>query len=207
LAFAANVDVTGNWQGTWESYESGGGTLTVNATQSGTSIFGSLDITNTGCADFYNLNINGNVSVNYISLYTSVVCQFDNSYNEIYLDGTVTGNAISGTYILYSDDEFWDSGTYSLTRSINIITASAGAGGTINPTGTVEVNAGADQTFQFVPDSGYIVLDVIVDGSSVGSKTSYTFTEVSSNHTISVTFTIAPKKAFSPGIPLLLLDE
>jgi len=68
------------------------------------------------------------------------------------------------------------------------INSSAGIGGTISPAGSVIVAEGANQTFAFTPDSGYMVSDVLVDGSSVGAVGSYIFTNVSSSHTISVSF-------------------
>ncbi len=68
------------------------------------------------------------------------------------------------------------------------ITSSAGANGTITPNGATSVNCGEDQIFTFTADAGYIIDDVIVDGSSVGAVATYTFTNVSANHTISVSF-------------------
>ncbi len=76
--------------------------------------------------------------------------------------------------------------------SINTITitASAGANGSISPSGSVVTNYGADQTFAITADTGYSVSDVLVDGASKGAMTAYTFSKVSANHTISVSFTI-----------------
>jgi hypothetical protein len=72
----------------------------------------------------------------------------------------------------------------------NTITASAGAHGTISPSGAVLVDDDADQTFTITPNSGYHVKDVRVDGSSVGAVTTYKFNDVDSNHTIRATFTL-----------------
>jgi uncharacterized repeat protein (TIGR02543 family) len=72
------------------------------------------------------------------------------------------------------------------------IVASAGANGNISPSGDVTVNHGSSQSFTINPSTGYHVLDVLVDGSSVGVVTSYTFTNLTENHTIAVTFTINP---------------
>src|SRR5690606_29628767 len=63
-----------------------------------------------------------------------------------------------------------------------------GANGSINPSGTVEVNCGADQTFTITADSGYAVADVLVNGVSVGAVTTYTFEDVTENQTISASF-------------------
>jgi carbonic anhydrase/acetyltransferase-like protein (isoleucine patch superfamily) len=71
-----------------------------------------------------------------------------------------------------------------------IITASAGTNGSISPAGTVAVDQGANQSFTFAPDPGYMVNAVLVDGVSVGRANGYTFTNVLTNHTISVTFQV-----------------
>ncbi|MFH0916227.1 MAG: InlB B-repeat-containing protein, partial [bacterium] len=68
------------------------------------------------------------------------------------------------------------------------ISASAGAQGSISPIGDTSVADGADQTYTITPDPGYHVEDVLVDGASVGAVTSYTFTSVIADHTISATF-------------------
>ena len=68
------------------------------------------------------------------------------------------------------------------------ITASAGEGGAINPSGTIRVPAGGDRTFTISAAEGYEIADVLVDGQSVGAVDSYTFENVRANHTISVVF-------------------
>lgn len=69
------------------------------------------------------------------------------------------------------------------------ISATAGPGGTITPSGDLWVAAGGSQTFTIKPDLGYMVEDVLVDGESVGRVTSYTFEDVDADATISATFT------------------
>ena len=69
------------------------------------------------------------------------------------------------------------------------ITASAGAGGRISPSGEVKVADGADQKFTFTANGSYRVSQVTVDGKAVTvTGNSYTFEDVSGDHTISVTF-------------------
>jgi hypothetical protein len=70
------------------------------------------------------------------------------------------------------------------------ITASAGVNGAISPLGNIVVNHGTSQTFTIIPDSGYHVADVLIDGIPVGALTSYTFTNVTVGHTLSATFTL-----------------
>ncbi len=68
------------------------------------------------------------------------------------------------------------------------ITATAGANGTISPSGAVKVTAGSSQTFTISPSSGYVIDTLKVDGLEVTVATSYTFSDVNTNHTIEVTF-------------------
>jgi len=68
------------------------------------------------------------------------------------------------------------------------ITASAGTGGAISPSGSVTVASGASQTFSITPNPGYQIAAVTVDGVSVGAVTGYTFDNVTANHTISANF-------------------
>ena len=68
------------------------------------------------------------------------------------------------------------------------IKATAGAGGTISPSGNVSVREGRDQTFTITPDKGYAVANVKIDGKSIGAAKSYTFENVSRTHTIEVIF-------------------
>ncbi len=69
------------------------------------------------------------------------------------------------------------------------ISASAGSGGTISPSGSVSVASGASQTFTISPYSNYSISNVVVDGVNQGAISSYTFTNVTANHTITVSFT------------------
>ena len=68
------------------------------------------------------------------------------------------------------------------------ITATAGANGHIDPSGDLIVEEGSGQTFTIIPYAGYQVADVLVDGVSAGAVTTYTFTNVTSGHTISAAF-------------------
>ena len=71
------------------------------------------------------------------------------------------------------------------------ITASAGTGGSISPSGSVSVREGRDKTFTITPAEGYLVADVLVDGVSVKHQLvdrQYTFKDVWKNHTIEASF-------------------
>jgi len=68
------------------------------------------------------------------------------------------------------------------------ITATAGANGSISPSGTVSVSHGSDKAYTIAANQNYQVLAVYVDGNSQGAVTSYTFKNVTQNHTISASF-------------------
>ena len=72
--------------------------------------------------------------------------------------------------------------TYHTIRAIS------GSNGSISPSGWTSVRHGWDQTFTITPDKGYAVAKVLVDGKSVGSVKSYTFKNVTKDHTIEVVF-------------------
>jgi hypothetical protein len=68
------------------------------------------------------------------------------------------------------------------------ISASAATGGSISPSGAVSVTQGGSKSFTITANSGYKIKDVLVDGASVGAVSTYTFSNVTSSHTISAVF-------------------
>jgi hypothetical protein len=68
------------------------------------------------------------------------------------------------------------------------ITASAGDNGSISPVGPLSVEHGSSQTFTIVAAPGYSIADVLVDGASMGAETSYSFTNIVADHSISAFF-------------------
>ena len=96
----------------------------------------------------------------------------------------------------------------STSDSYYTIKATAGDNGSISPSGDVSVREGGDQTFTITPKQGYAVSDVKVDGKSIGAVKSYTFKNVSTSHTIEVTFAKAvgtPQTGDSSQMPLWLV--
>jgi hypothetical protein len=70
------------------------------------------------------------------------------------------------------------------------ITATAGANGSITPSGSTSVVHGGSQTYTIAADSGYHIANVLVNGVSVGAVSSYTFSQVGANQTISAAFAV-----------------
>ena len=73
-------------------------------------------------------------------------------------------------------------------HTYHTIRAISGLNGSVSPSGWTSVRHGWDQTFAITPDKGYAVAKVLVDGKSVGSVKSYTFKNVTKDHTIEVVF-------------------
>ncbi len=72
------------------------------------------------------------------------------------------------------------------------ITASARPGGTISPSGTIGTTYGGNQPFQITPNSGYKITGVYVDGTNIGAVSSYTFQDITSDHSITACFWNGP---------------
>jgi hypothetical protein len=115
-----------------------------------------------------------------------------------YIDDVLVDGASAGAVDSYTFTSVETNHTIEAAFAIDTytITATAGAGGSISPSGDVTVNNGDSQTFTITPDAGYHIADVLVDSVSVGvvssSPGSYTFTGVDDNHTIDATFAKEP---------------
>jgi len=104
---------------------------------------------------------------------------------DVLVDGKSVGAVSTYTFDNITSD-------YTIEATFEPITftiaTSAGLGGSISPSGTITVNSGDSKTFTITPYSGYKISDVKVDGVSIGAVSSYTFTNIASNHTIEATF-------------------
>ena len=110
----------------------------------------------------------------------------------------------NGTYTLIATDPAANSTTVHFTIAVPptppsgggggggviyyTVSATAGANGSITPSGSVSLAYGNSQTFTITPAAGYHVADVKVDGVSKGPITTYAFGSINTNHTISATF-------------------
>jgi len=89
-------------------------------------------------------------------------------------------------------------GNKSVSATFNLktytITAGAGRGGSISPTGSSSVNAGSYRTFVITPSSGYVTSSVKIDGITISPIGSYTFNNITRNHSISASFRRVTRK-------------
>ena len=68
------------------------------------------------------------------------------------------------------------------------INASAGNGGVIAPSGQLEVVPNETITFTITASPGYTIQNIVVDGENQEVSDSFTFTNISGNHTITASF-------------------
>ncbi len=164
LNVSSNLSVTANFE---SDSEISSFTLTYTAGSNG-SITGTTPQT---------VNHNGNG--------TAVTAVPNSGYHFVDWSDSSTQNPRTDTSV---------TGNVSVTANFAIntytITSSAGSNGSISPLGVTTKNYNTTQTYTITPNSNYHITDVLVDGSSVGAVGTYSFTNISTNHTISVTFTI-----------------
>ncbi len=130
--------------------------------------------------------------------------QINSDTNGLNLQVDTSGTYPRGCYLSANDAQSWwndhnnawdiwfEEWGGSGSIPTNTITASAGQGGSITPSGTITVNKGANQAFTIAPNSGYVIANVLVDGTSAGPVTSYSFSNVTANHSISASFSAIP---------------
>ncbi len=111
--------------------------------------------------------------------------------NQVLIDGT--NNPEAATNGNYTFENITSEHTIEVTFKLKqyIITASAGNGGSISPSGNISINHGESKTFTFTPNTGYEINQVLIDGinnPTAVSNGNYTFENITSEHTIEVTF-------------------
>ena len=85
----------------------------------------------------------------------------------------------------FSEELVWEA---DQPATVYVISASAENGGSISPSGQVEVVSGGEVTFSITADDGYAIHDVVVNDVSQGEKSTYTFSNVSKDQNISAFF-------------------
>jgi len=133
-----------------------------------------------------------NVNVGNVTSYTN------SSLN----DGTtyyfaITAYDASGNTSGYSNQATFTTAATPPPTTLYTLTASAGSGGAITPSGATVVSSGTNQSYTITPGTGYQVAGVTVDGASIGAVTSYTFSKVAANHSISATFSTASAATYT----------
>ena len=134
------------------------------------------------------VNPSGNTVANYGSELTySFTPDYGFRISDIKVNNISQGSVSSYTFDNITADQNI-SVTFSPIATYEI-SAAAGLGGTIIPSGSVTLFEGSDQIYEITPGPDYRILDVIVDNHSMGAINEFTFSNITSNHTLSVRFT------------------
>ncbi len=106
----------------------------------------------------------------------------------VLVDNVSDTGAITNGY--YTFPNVTASHTISVTFAINAFTinSSAGPNGSISPAGNSGVGHGSSKSYAITPSPGYSILDVLVDNIPINPVSSYTFSNITANHTIRAIF-------------------
>ena len=119
----------------------------------------------------------------------SIVPNSGYTISSVAVDSVPAGTVNSYTFSNITADHTLTAAFTAIPASFTL-TATAGTGGSITPSGTATVNSGSSQSYSITPGNGYRIADVKVDGVSVGAVSNYTLSNVTANHTISATFAV-----------------
>jgi autotransporter-associated beta strand protein len=133
---------------------------------------------------------NGSFTVNAgINLTFSATPSSSYGVNQWLLDGSVVQTG--GTSYTLANVQAAHTVQVSFTLQYPI-TATAGSGGSVAPSGSFAVNVGTNLTFTATPNLGYVVNQWLVDGSLAQTGgASYTLNNVQAGHSMQVSFTYA----------------
>ncbi len=139
-------------------------------------------------ATAYNLYYRAGTTVEKIN--TSKISNVTSPYTVKNLD-----NGTQYAFAICSENENGESALSNVVtatpRVYTITTSITGAGGTINPSGTVRIIENSDTTFRFSPQAGYLIDSVFIDGIAVlkaKTDSQYIFKAVRSDHSVRVRF-------------------
>ena len=155
-------------------------TVTVTAGANGSIVYGTYTVP-AGTSQIFTINCGDQPSFVFVPA---------NGYqvNDVLVNGTSVGSPISYQFPALTGNATLNVSFVEIPGGMFSIAASAGVGGTISPNGTNNYSQGSSQTFTITPNTCYAIADVKVDGISVGTVTTYTFTNIQANHTIEATF-------------------
>ena len=180
----------------------------------GTPIVQNNTITNN--SNGISFNIIGSYTINPIIQYNNIHTNDYNIYSSVSHSLNATNNWWGTTDTLLINQKIYDFndnfnfGTVNYVPFLNesnpnaptiptfIISSSAGSGGSVSPSGSVSVVYGESQAFTIVASADYHILDVLVNGNSVGAVSSYTFNNIQTANTLSATFAPNPTPSPSP---------
>ncbi len=117
--------------------------------------------------------------------------------DSLYVDGSSVTPQPSYTFSSVSANHTIHATYATIPVPTHTITASADSNGIISPAGTITVDEHTAATFTITPNTGYILDSLYIDGTPHSKQASYTFSDVTANHTIHATFLFVPLPTYS----------
>jgi hypothetical protein len=119
--------------------------------------------------------------------------------------GTIGGDRAFWRVIVIDMESTGSSGLNDWEKThmdmVATVGATAGANGSISPTGTQYVAKGGSITYTITANPGYVIDQVLADSQSVGSQASYTFTNITAGaHSLVVSFKLDGPMTVSPTV-------
>ncbi|MEA1921874.1 MAG: hypothetical protein U9N63_04395 [Pseudomonadota bacterium] len=126
-----------------------------------------------------------------------------------HIEKVLVNNQVVDTLTSYQFTDLAEDATISASFAINTYTVEAWAGdaGSIYPTGSIVANYDETIYFEIMPDNGMQIKDVIVDGSSMGPVSEYSFSNIDTTHTIEATFEPIPGNPLANAGPDQNVEE
>ncbi len=194
---ALDLETAGSRSITVVNAPPGGGTssavtLTVNKGPTFTVLNGSPNPSHSGEMVTFTATVTPSVATGSVEFFDGTVSLGTGPLN----DGSATllAGLLPGVHTVkaaYGGNANYLASEGTASQTVNpVIGAFAGANGSIDPSGNVYVSFGGSQSFSIVPNEGFHTVDVLVDALSQGAISSYTFTDVTDNHTIEASFAI-----------------
>ena len=165
--FGTSIPVSGSASVTLNSYD-----ITASAGANGSITPNGITSVNCGASQSFTITPNSGFNI-----------------QDVLVDGVSQGSITNYTF---NNVTLAHSISVTFASGSNTITANAGANGSISPVGTTTISSGGSQTYTIIPQACFQVSDVLVDGVSIGAVTTYTFSNVTINHTIQALFSLDP---------------
>ncbi|WP_319523619.1 PKD domain-containing protein [uncultured Desulfosarcina sp.] len=123
---------------------------------------------------------------------------------DVLVDSVSQGAIESYTFSNVADDHSLQA---SFTANAITVSATAGEGGTITPSGTIAVDRGDSLTFSIAADDEYEIEDLLVDGVSQGALSSYTLEAITADCSVTAVFSPVNQAPVADAGPDQKVDE
>lgn len=191
--WATNVNATtGVWQHVALAFNGTNATLFINGVQAATRTYSGPANDAAAAGKCYRIGYSQTTETTTTRVF----------YDGLILNARIYDRALTASQIVLDSDRDGYNDSFEADRAtdplnplslpVQTITATAGSGGSISPAGGVSVPYGTSRTFVMNPESEYLVSSISVNGTPQAAASGYTFSNVTTDQTIAVTFAPTP---------------